>query len=202
MYNRTFSITGNSKGLGATGPWKLGAGVCGNKQWHQDTLDLISSVTFQRESTHLIHAGTSAVPQTYLENNQETLKNLQAKVSALIQHTNDKLGSEILFTYGQPVYTPFCCIGIKQNIANKAGIENAGQFSDFLLAGAGIDTVDLSLVGINNLGIRLNIASPRIQGNKTPDNLQPLFSRLTFLLNEMSQGLNYSDVLKRIGITR
>ena len=57
------------------------------------------------------------------------------------------------------------------------------------------------MVGIKKPGVRLNVASPRINGNKTPNNIYPLFNRLKVLLRDMQQGLNYGDVLERISIT-
>ncbi len=201
LYGRTFAITGNSKGFAAAGPWKLGAGVCGNPQWRRKTLDLVTAITFQRESTHLICAGLSNISEAYLENNRKTLQRIQQNIKQRIQQINQKLGDEILFSYGDPVYTPFHCLGVHASYLHKAGIRDSCQLADFLLAGAGIESVELDLVGIHQPGVRLNVAATRVNGRKSPDHADLLFARLEVLMRDMLHGLSYVDVLERIGVT-
>lgn len=201
LYERCFCVTGNSKGLGATGPWKLGAGVCGNRQWREDTLGLVTAVTFQRETTHLIHTGVNAVSRKYLENNQQSFKRQQYQLGQMIREVNAELKDEVFTSIGNPVYTPFHCLALHDHYLHKAGLADSWQLADFFLAGAGIESVELDLVGIRKPGVRLNVMSPRINGHKSPDNIYPLFNRLKELMKEVQQGLGYMEALKRIGVT-
>jgi aspartate/methionine/tyrosine aminotransferase len=200
IFERTFAVTGNSKGLGASGPWKLGAGVCGHADWRAATLERVTAVTFQRESTHLIQAGIEAVSETYLGANRQALRAIQQDAKRHILTTNRALGSDLVFAYGNPVYTPFLCLGLDTALLRGAGITDSCDLADFLLAGAGIESVPLDVVGIHHPGVRLNVAAPRIGGNKSPRHLDLLFARLQRLLREARRGLTYHDSLDRIGL--
>nr|VFK09559.1 MAG: Aspartate/methionine/tyrosine aminotransferase [Candidatus Kentron sp. LPFa]VFK25595.1 MAG: Aspartate/methionine/tyrosine aminotransferase [Candidatus Kentron sp. LPFa] len=201
MFDRTYAIVGNSKGINASGPWKMGAGVCGNRQWMRETHDTVTAVTFQRESAHLIQAGTANTSEDYLARNRNYLIKRQSQVTNMIDDINRHLGDEVLISYGKPEYGPFRGIRLSDPWLKKSGIEDSWQFSDLLLAGAGIDSVAFAVIGITGNGVRLNVACPRIKGIKSPENVGSLFIRLEFFLKEIDAYLDYVGALKRIGLT-
>jgi aspartate/methionine/tyrosine aminotransferase len=202
MYDRTLIIAGNSKNFNATGPWKMGAAISGNTSWLAETRERVSAVTFQRETTHLIYAGTANTSDDYIRHNQQDMMNKQQIVDKRINRINNKLGKEVLISYGKPKYGPFRGLGLTREFIEKAGIKDSWQFADFLLVGAGIESVEFILVGIGEIGVRINIACPRIRGDKNPDNLFTLFERLEYFIREIEAGLTYDDALKRINLNK
>jgi aspartate/methionine/tyrosine aminotransferase len=200
MYDRTLIVAGNSKNFNATGPWKMGAAISGNTSWLAETRERVSAVTFQRETAHLIYAGTANTSDDYITNNQQDLMNKQQLTEKLIKTINNNLGKEALISYGKPKYGPFRGLGLTREFIDKAGIKDSWQFADFLLVGAGIESVEFIVVGIREIGVRINIACPRIKGDKNPDNLFALFNRLEYFVREIDAGLRYDDAIKRINV--
>jgi len=200
IYDKTLIVAGNSKGFNATGPWKMGAAISGNTLWLAETREQSTAVTFQRETTHLIYAATANTTEEYILKNQKDMINRQQITDKIIATINERFEEEVLISYGKPKYGPFRGIRFCYELLEKAGIEDSWQLADFMLASAGIETVDFTTIGTNKLGIRINVACPRIGGDKNPDNLLQLFNRLAYLIDEIKMGLTYDKGLKRIGI--
>jgi len=200
IHNRTLIVSGNSKAFNATGPWKMGAAISGNTSWLAETREQSTAVTFQRETTHLIYAATANTTEEYMLKNQKDMISRQQFTDKLIAIINEKFEEEILISHGKPKYGPFRGMRFCDELLEKAGIQDNWQLADFLLVSAGIDTVDFTTIGTNKLGVRINVACPRIGGDKNPDNLIQLFNRLAYLIDEIKMGLTYDKGLKRIGI--
>ena len=202
MYDRCLVVVGNSKGFNATGPWKMGAAISGNETWLSAVREQSKAVTFQRETTHLIYAGTSNTSNAYIRRNQEDMMKNQERVDALIGQINSELGKEAIISYGYPKYGPFRGIGLQSELLEKANIEDSWQLADFLLAAAGIESVEFVIVGIKSIGVRINVACPRVRGNKSQDNLLMLFGRLKSLIEAIEDGLTYKSALDNLKIKR
>ncbi len=200
MRDRTMLICGNSKGYNATGPWKLGAGISHHEQWRESVRQLTTAVTFQRESTHLILAGTANSSEDYIMQNQLTMMRQQKEIDHMITNVNSTLHREALISIGNPVYGPFRVISFSQDYLERAGLHDNWQLQDFILMTTGIDAVNLSLTGFSAPGIRINTNCPRIKGQKAFSNNHIIFNQISKLLRDIDNGLTYKKATKSIGL--
>lgn len=78
LYDRVFTISGNSKSHGASGPCKFGTGCTGDSLWRQKIINQLT-LNFQRETTHLVKALFENTPAEYFDNNLRMMENAQQR---------------------------------------------------------------------------------------------------------------------------
>ena len=91
------------------------------------------------------------------------------------------------------------CIRDRDRVLRQARIENGSQLAEFLLGGAGLETVAGPLMGLQEPVVRINVDAPRIGVRKDPALLAQVFARLAALVQAVLDGkLTYQGLLDGI----
>jgi NAD/NADP transhydrogenase alpha subunit/aspartate/methionine/tyrosine aminotransferase len=198
LFDRTVTIAGLSKGHHAIGPYKIGAAITGNAQWRADIRRQLA-VPMQRETTALARVVLEQTPEEFFEANRLTLAQAQMEARRLCRELEETLGFPAVMPIGSSHYGPFLLIRLADKVLRQAGIEDGSQLAEFLLGGAGLETVPGPLMGLHEPVVRINVDAPRIGVRKDPALLPQVFARLAALVKAVLDGkLTYQGVLASI----
>jgi aspartate/methionine/tyrosine aminotransferase len=183
LYDKILTVTGNSKAYNAFGPCKFGAGCTGNVAW-MDQINQRLTVSFQRETTHLVRAIIEHTSEEYIENNKLLMFQQFRRTLEIVRCINNRLGSEVLRPLGSPQGI-FLGLTFDPTILSTRGILTSSELEYALLNDAGIDSVALDRTGSPRIGVRLNIFAPRKKvGQEQTELVVELFDRLEgFMVN-------------------
>ncbi|MEU6563800.1 pyridoxal phosphate-dependent aminotransferase [Nocardia nova] len=199
LYDRMVSVTGNSKGYNAFGPCKLGAACSGDAEWLARIRARLT-ISFQRESTHLVRAVLEHTPESYFEHNRKLVREQFDTALDRIAAINTEFGPDTLRPLGSGA-SMFLSVVADPALLAEAGVRTSAELEDLLLAGAGIDSVALGRTGSPRIGVRLNVLAPRHgPGTESRESIDELFDRLAGLVGTLRGGDTYSGILRRRGI--
>lgn len=202
LHNQTLTITGISKGHHACGPYKIGVATSGDASW----LTAIKSkliVSFQRETTLLAKAVIEHTSLSYLLNNEQDMIQEQQTVKQRIDEVNRIFGADSLQYFGEGKYGPFLLITFRDDILEKAELEDGWQLADMLLATVGINCVAGPRMAFSHPCVRINVNAPRIRDRKNPALVDEIFVRLKQFISEIVyNGLTYRTALEHIGVSK
>lgn len=198
LYERTATITGLSKGHHAIGPYKIGAAITGDAGWRADIRRQLT-VPFQRETTVLARTVLEQTPEEFLRDNRSTMSLQQAAARRLCADLARRFGFPVVIPVGSCSYGPFMTLRLADQVLQRAGVQDGWQLADFLLVGAGLETVAGPRMGIRETVVRINVDAPRIGASKDPTLLAEVFARLAGLVGDvLGGGLTYHETLARI----
>ncbi len=199
LFDRTVTIAGLSKGHHAVGPYKIGAAITGDARWRADICRQLA-VPLQRETTALARVVLEHTPEEFFQENRLTLTQAQMKARQLCQELEETFGFPAVIPVGSSLYGPFLLIRLADRVLRQAGLEDGSQLAEFLLGGAGLETVAGPLMGLHEPVVRINVDAPRIGVRKDPALLDQVFDRLAKLLQKVLGGkLTYQGLLDDIG---
>ncbi|MEV0298388.1 aminotransferase class I/II-fold pyridoxal phosphate-dependent enzyme [Nocardia sp. NPDC050710] len=216
LFDRVLTITGNSKGYNASGPFKIGAACSGDTAW-LNRIRARLTIAFQRETIHLAGAIIEHTPDQYFDANLDVMLKQQARAGAHIAAINGRddiarrFGADVLRRSGSP-QGMFLTVIFDRAVSAAAGIDNTLQLEDLLLAVAGIDSVALLRTGSERIGVRLNVLAPRnpvghpaigdgvASARDDAVLLAELFDRLEQLIRDIGVGLTYRGALADRGL--
>ena len=199
LFDRTVTIAGLSKGHHAVGPYKIGAAITGDARWRADIRRQLA-VPFQRETTALARVVLEQTPEKFFEDNRETLTQAQTEARQWCEKLEGTFGFPAVTPVGSSPLGPFLLIRLADRVLRQAGVEDGWQLAEFLLGGAGLETVAGPLMGLHEPVVRINVDAPRIGVKKDPGLLVEVFARLEKLVQEVLDGkLTYQGVLAGIG---
>ncbi len=199
LYDRTVTIAGLSKGHHAVGPYKLGAAITGNAGWRADIRRQLA-VPLQRETTALARVVLERTPQDFFENNREILGQAQDQARRLCEKLEGRFGFPAVIPVGSSRHGPFLLIRLADRLVKQAGLEDGWQLTEFLLGGAGLETVAGPLMGLREPIVRINVDAPRIGVKKDPALLDEVFDRLAALVQGiLDDKVTYRGMLGDIG---
>ncbi len=199
LYDRMVTVTGNSKGYNAFGPCKLGAACSGDEQWLARIRARLT-ISFQRETTHLVRAVLEHTPESYFEHNRKLVCEQFDTALDRIAAINTELGPDTLRPLGSGAGM-FLSVVADPELLAGAGVRTSAELEDLLLAGAGIDSVALGRTGSSRIGVRLNVLAPRRgPGAESRELIDELFDRLAGLVGALRGGATYREILHRRGI--
>ena len=199
LFDRTVTIAGLSKGHHAIGPYKIGAAITGDAQWRADIRRQLA-VPFQRETTALARVVLEQTPEEFFEKNRRIMTQAQEEARQRCRDLEGKFGFPAVIPVGSSLDGPFLLIRLADRILRQAGIKDGWQLTEFLLGGAGLETVAGPLMGLHEPVVRINVDAPRIGVRKDPALLPGVFDRLAKLVQEVLDGkLTYQGVLDDIG---
>lgn len=199
LFDRTVTIAGLSKGHHAIGPYKIGAAITGDARWRADIRRQLA-VPLQRETTALARVVLEQTPEEFFQANRLTLTQAQMEARRLCQELEDSFGFPAVIPVGSSLYGPFLLIRLADKVLRQAGIEDGSQLAEFLLGGAGLETVAGPLMGLQEPVVRINVDAPRIGVRKDPALLAQVFARLAALVQAVLDGkLTYQGLLDSIG---
>ena len=198
LFDRTVTIAGVSKGHHAIGPYKFGAAITGDPVWRADIRRQLA-VPFQRETTAVARVVLEQTPEEFFAANRLTLSRAQMEARRLCKELEDTFGFPVVIPVGSSFNGPFLLIRLADSVLRQAGIADGGQLAEFLLGGAGLETVAGPRMGLREPVVRINIDAPRIGVKKDPTLLAEVFARLAALVQAVLDGeLTYQGVLGRI----
>jgi NAD/NADP transhydrogenase alpha subunit/aspartate/methionine/tyrosine aminotransferase len=198
LFDRTVTIAGLSKGHHAIGPYKIGAAITGDVQWRADICRHLA-VPLQRETTALARVVLEQTPEEFFRANRLTLAQAQMEARRLCKELEDTFGFPAVMPVGSSLNGPFLLIRLADKVLRQAGIKDGWQLAEFLLGGAGLETVAGPLMGVQEPVVRINVDAPRIGVRKDPALLPQVFARLTALVQAVLDGkLTYQGVLASI----
>jgi NAD/NADP transhydrogenase alpha subunit/aspartate/methionine/tyrosine aminotransferase len=203
LYDRTVTIAGLSKGHHAVGPFKIGAAITGDAGWRADIRRQLA-VPLQRETTALARVVLEQTPEEFFERNRDIMSQAQEDARRLCEKLEGRFGFPAVEPVGSPhtgpFHGPFLLIRLADGVLQRAGVKDGWQLTEFLLGGAGLETVAGPLMGIHEPVVRINVDAPRIGVKKDPALLVEVFDRLATLVQEVLDGkLTYQGVLDAIG---
>ncbi|MEV5652175.1 pyridoxal phosphate-dependent aminotransferase [Nocardia sp. NPDC052254] len=199
LYDRMVSVTGNSKGYNAFGPCKLGAACSGDAEWLARIRARLT-ISFQRETTHLVRAVLEHTPESYFEHNRKLVCEQFDTALDRIAAINAEFGLDTLRPLGSGA-SMFLSVVADSALLAGAGVRTSAELEDLLLAGAGIDSVALGRTGSSRTGVRLNVLAPRRgPGTESRELIDELFDRLAGLVAALRGGATYREILRRRGI--
>jgi NAD/NADP transhydrogenase alpha subunit/aspartate/methionine/tyrosine aminotransferase len=198
LFDRTVTIAGLSKGHHAIGPYKIGAAITGDARWRADICRQLA-VPLQRETTALARVILEQTPEEFFQANRLTLAQAQMEARRLCEELNDTFGFLAVMPVGSSLYGPFLLVRLADKVLRQAGIKDGSQLAEFLLGGAGLETVAGPLMGLQEPVVRINVDAPRIGMRKDPALLPQVFARLAALVQAVLDGkLTYQSVLAGI----
>ena len=198
LFDRTVTIAGLSKGHHAVGPYKIGAAITGDARWRADIRRQLA-VPLQRETTALARVVLEQTPEEFFQENRLTLTRAQMEARRLCRELEERFGFPAVIPVGSSLHGPFLLIRLADTVLRQAGIEDGWQLAEFLLGGAGLETVAGPLMGLTEPVVRINVDAPRIGVSKDPALLQQVFDRLAKLVRQVLDGqLTYQGLLDRI----
>jgi NAD/NADP transhydrogenase alpha subunit/aspartate/methionine/tyrosine aminotransferase len=199
LYDRTVTIAGLSKGHHAVGPYKLGAAITGNADWRADIRRRLA-VQLQRETTALARVVLERTPPDFFENNRQILGQAQDQALRLCENLEARFGFPAVIPVGSSRQGPFLLIRLADRLVEQAGLADGWQLAEFLLGGAGLETVAGPLMGLTGPIVRINVDAPRIGVKKDPALLHKVFDRLATLVQDVLDGkVTYRGILADIG---
>ena len=199
LYDRTVTITGLSKGHHAVGPYKIGAAITGDAGWRADIRRQLA-VPLQRETTALARVVLEQTPEDFFERNREAMDHAQEEARLLCKKLEGRFGFPAVERVGSPRHGPFLLIRLADRVLQRAGVKDGWQLTEFLLGGAGLETVAGPLMGFREPVVRINVDAPRIGVEKNSALLPDVFARLEDLVQEVLDGeLTYQGLLADIG---
>jgi NAD/NADP transhydrogenase alpha subunit/aspartate/methionine/tyrosine aminotransferase len=199
LFDRTVTIVGLSKGHHAVGPYKLGAAMTGHVGWRADIRRQLA-VPLQRETTALARVVLERTPQDFFENNREIMSQAQDRARRLCEKLEGRFGFPAVIPVGSSRQGPFLLIRLADRLVEQAGLEDGWQLAEFLLGGAGLETVAGPLMGLLEPIVRINVDAPRIGVKKDPTLLDEVFHRLSALVQDILDGkVTYQRMLADIG---
>ena len=199
LYDRTVTIAGLSKGHHAVGPYKIGAAITGDAGWRADIRRQLA-VPLQRETTALARVVLEQTPEEFFEKNRGIMDQAQEEARLLCEKLEGGFGFPAVERVGSPRHGPFLLIRLADRVLRRAGIKDGWQLAEFLLGGAGLETVVGPLMGLREPVVRINVDAPRIGVKKDPALLPEVFARLEELVQAVLDGkLTYQGVLAGIG---
>lgn len=199
LFDRTVTIAGLSKGHHAIGPYKIGAAITGDARWRADIRRQLA-VPFQRETTALARVVLELTPDRFFEGNRQILIQAQEEARLLCEKLEGRFGFPAVIPVGSSRFGPFLLIRLADSVVRQAGIEDGWQLAEFLLGGAGLETVAGPLMGFREPLVRINVDAPRIGVSKDPALLAEVFTRLETLVQAVLDGeLTYQSVLEDFG---
>ncbi|MEU2036340.1 pyridoxal phosphate-dependent aminotransferase [Nocardia amamiensis] len=200
LYDAVLTITGNSKGYNAFGPCKLGAACTGDSAWLERIRERLT-ISFQRETTHLVRAILEHTSEDYFERNHALMRSQIEKAARRVTAINARLGADVLRPLGSQEGM-FLSLVFDRTLLDAAGMHTSAQVEDMLLAVAGVDSVALDRTGSLRPGVRLNVLAPRkAPRQESPALIDELFDRLEQLLRDIVDGQTYRDALAARGLT-
>jgi aspartate/methionine/tyrosine aminotransferase len=200
LYDVVLTITGNSKGYNAFGPCKMGAACTGDSAWLERIRERLT-ISFQRETTHLVRAILEHTSEDYFARNHALMRAQIERACGHIAAINARLGAEALRPLGNPEGM-FVSVVFDRALLDAAGVRTSAQVEDLLLAVAGVDSVALDRTGSPRPGVRLNVLAPRkAPRHESPALLEELFDRLEQLIRDIAGGLTYRAALADRGLT-
>ena len=117
----------------------------------------------------------------------------------LCKELEDTFGFPAVIPVGSSLYGPFLLIRLADRVLRQAGVEDGWQLAEFLLGGAGLETVAGPLMGLQEPVVRINVDAPRIGVRKDPALLAQVFARLAALVQAVLDGkLTYQGLLGSI----
>ncbi len=198
LFDRTVTIAGLSKGHHAIGPYKIGAAITGDARWRADIRRQLA-VPFQRETTALARVVLEQTPEEFFQENRLTMTHAQMEAQRLCTELEGRFGFPAVIPVGSSLYGPFLLIRLAGTVLRQAGIEDGSQLAEFLLGGAGLETVAGPLMGLEESVVRINVDAPRIGVRKDPALLPKVFDRLAELVQKVLDGkLTYQGLLDSI----
>jgi NAD/NADP transhydrogenase alpha subunit/aspartate/methionine/tyrosine aminotransferase len=198
LFDRTVTIAGLSKGHHAVGPYKLGAAVTGNADWRAAIRRQLA-VPLQRETTALARVVLERTPRDFFEDNREIMGQAQDQARRLCEKLEGRFGFPAVIPVGSSRQGPFLLIRLADQLAEQEGLEDGWQLAEFLLGGAGLETVAGPLMGLHGPIVRINVDAPRIGVKKDPALLDTVFDRLATLVQEALDGkVTYRRILASI----
>jgi NAD/NADP transhydrogenase alpha subunit/aspartate/methionine/tyrosine aminotransferase len=199
LFDRTVTIGGLSKGHHAVGPYKLGAAITGNAGWRADIRRQLR-VPLQRETTALASVVLERTPSEFFENNRKVMGQAQDEARRLCEKLAGRFGFPVVIPVGSSRQGPFLLIRLAPRLVEQAGLQDGWQLAEFLLGGAGLETVAGPLMGLLEPIVRINVDAPRIGVKKDPALLYDVFDRLANLVQDVLDGkLTYRGLLANIG---
>jgi NAD/NADP transhydrogenase alpha subunit/aspartate/methionine/tyrosine aminotransferase len=199
LFDRTVTIAGLSKGHHAIGPYKIGAAITGDARWRADIRRQLA-VPFQRETTALARVVLELTPDRFFEDNRQVLIRAQEEARLLCEKLEGRFGFPAVIPVGSARFGPFLLIRLADSVVRQAGIEDGWQLAEFLLGGAGLETVAGPLMGFREPVVRINVDAPRIGVKKDPALLTEVFTRLEALVQDvLADELTYQGLLEDIG---
>jgi NAD/NADP transhydrogenase alpha subunit/aspartate/methionine/tyrosine aminotransferase len=199
LFDRTVTIAGLSKGHHAVGPYKLGAAMTGNVGWRADIRRQLA-VPLQRETTALARVVLEQTPQDFFVTNREIMGQAQDRAWRLCEKLEGRFGFPAVIPVGSSRHGPFLLIRLADRLVEQAGLEDGWQLAEFLLGGAGLETVAGPLMGLLEPIVRINVDAPRIGVEKDPALLDKVFDRLATLVQDILDGkVTYQRILANIG---
>ena len=199
LFDRIVTIAGLSKGHHAIGPYKIGAAITGDARWRADIRRQLA-VPFQRETTALARAVLELTPDRFFEENRQIMTQAQEEARLRCEKLDGRFGFPAVIPVGSSRFGPFLLIRLADSVVRQAGIEDGWQLAEFLLGGAGLETVAGPLMGFREPLVRINVDAPRIGVDKDPALLADVFARLEGLVQDVLDGkLTYQGVLEDAG---
>jgi aspartate/methionine/tyrosine aminotransferase len=200
MYDRVLTITGNSKAYNAFGPCKLGAACTGDAAWLAAVAERLT-ISFQRETTHLVRAVLEHTPESYFTDNRAIMRAQMDIACERIAAIDARYGPQTLRPLGL-AEGMFLTFEVDPALCAAAGIATSAQLEDLLLTGAGIDSVALDRTGSPRVGVRLNVLAPRRgPGGESNELVDELFDRIDALVAAIFAGWKYTDIVVRWGLS-
>ena len=124
----------------------------------------------------------------------------QEEARRLCEKLEGRFGFPAVIPVGSSRHGPFLLIRLADRVLQRAGVKDGWQLAEFLLGGAGLETVAGPLMGLHEPVVRINVDAPRIGVKKDPALLAEVFDRLAALVQEVLDGkLTYQGVLNDIG---
>jgi aspartate/methionine/tyrosine aminotransferase len=197
LYDHVLTITGNSKGHGASGPYKLGAACTGNAEWRARLASRMTTI-FQRETTHLVRAILENTSDDYFARNRKIMADYQSRVHSMIREINARKKFAAL----RPIPAVstagiFVSLELDERLRMAAGITDSMALEEMLLFGQGINSASFARMGSPCPAVRLNVLAARKDGVKSPLHAEELFDRIEKLVEDIQGGLTYADAVKR-----
>jgi NAD/NADP transhydrogenase alpha subunit/aspartate/methionine/tyrosine aminotransferase len=199
LFDQTVTIADLSKGHHAVAPYEIGAAITGDARWRADIRRQLA-VPLQRETTALARVVLEQTPEEFFEENRRTLAQAHEEAWQHCSDLENRFGFPVAIPIGSSRYGPFVLIRLADRILRQAGIEDGWQLAEFLLGGAGLETLTGPSMGFPEPVVRINVDAPRTDAGKDPTLLAEVFARLAELVQTVLDGkLTYQRVLGDIG---
>jgi NAD/NADP transhydrogenase alpha subunit/aspartate/methionine/tyrosine aminotransferase len=199
LFDRTVTIAELSQGHHAIAPCEIGAAITGDARWRADIRRQLA-VPLQRETTALARVVLELTPEEFFAENRRTLAHAQDEARQQCTDLENRFGFPVVMPAGSSPCGPFVLLRLADTVLRQAGIEDGWQLAEFLLGGAGLETVAGPSVGFREPVIRINVDAPRIGAREDPTLLAEVFTRLAVLVQAVLDGkLTYQRIAGDIG---
>ena len=199
LFDRTVTIADLSKGHHAVAPYEIGAAITGDARWRADIRRQLA-VPLQRETTALAQVVLELTPEEFFVENRRTLAHAQDEARQRCTDLENRFGFPVVMPAGSSPCGPFVLLRLADTVLRQAGIQDGWQLAEFVLGGAGLETVAGPSMGFREPVIRINVDAPRIGARKDPTLLAEVFTRLAVLVQAVLDGeLTYQRVAGDIG---